>query len=481
VARKGEKPGPARETDGASRSEAPDTARADSLPGRIWRSIFRTPLTPRTERERKRVVLNHLLLHMRPVRVPARTIPYRHTFGLGGMAATLVVLLILTGALLMFVYEPTPERAYASIEALRREVRFGGLVRNIHHWSANLLVFVCFLHLLRTFFTGAFHKARQFNWVIGVFLLVVVLGANFTGYLLPWDQLSYWAITIVTGMLGYVPLAGDALVRVARGGTEIGAATLITFYTFHTTVLPVALVGLMAFHFWRVRKAGGVVIPADPGDDPEGRPDTVLFVPGLLAREVVVGLVLVAAVMVLAVAADAGLDAAANPGMSPNPAKAPWYFVGLQELLLHFHPTWAVVILPAMFLVALLAIPYLRYDPPLEGRWFVSDSGRSLAVAGSVAALALTPLWVLLDEYVIDWSAWLAGLPPTLSEGLVPAVVALTLAWGVVRLAGRQYGGNRQERLQAGFAFFATALVILTVIGAWFRGRGMTLGWPWTS
>jgi quinol-cytochrome oxidoreductase complex cytochrome b subunit len=418
---------------------------------------------------------------MRPVRVPTRTIPFRHTFGLGGMAATLVLLLVLTGVLLMFVYEPTPERAYASIEALRSEVRFGGLVRNIHHWSANLLVFVTFLHLLRTFFTGAFHDARQFNWVIGVLLLLVVLAANFTGYLLPWDQLSYWAITIVTGMLSYVPLLGDALVRLARGGSEIGAPTLIVYYTFHTTVLPVALIGLMAFHFWRVRKAGGVVIPLESGESPDGRPETVLFVPGLLAREVVVGLVLVAAVMVLSVVADAGLDAAANPGMSPNPAKAPWYFVGLQELLLHFHPTWAVVILPGLFLLALLTIPYLRYDPPLEGRWFVSDTGRSLAFAGAVAAAALTPVWVLLDEYVLDWSGWLGGLPPMLSEGLVPAVVALAIAWGVVRLASRRFGGVRQERLQAGFAFFATALVILTMVGEWFRGEGMALGWPWAS
>ena len=464
-------PGPAK------RGEAPPDGEP-LLPLRIWRSIFRTPLTPRTERERKRVVLNHLLLHMRPVRVPIRTIPFRHTFGLGGMAATLVLLLVLTGVLLMFVYEPTPERAYASIEALRREVRFGGLVRNVHHWSANLLVFVTFLHLLRTFFTGAFHEARQFNWVIGVLLLLVVLAANFTGYLLPWDQLSYWAITIVTGMLGYVPLLGDALVRLARGGSEIGSPTLILYYTFHTTVLPVTLIGLMAFHFWRVRKAGGVVIPPEPDEDADGRPETVLFVPGLLAREVVVGLVLVAVVMVLSVAADAGLDAAANPGMSPNPAKAPWYFVGLQELLLHFHPTWAVVILPGLFLLALVAIPYLRYEPPLEGRWFLTDTGRSLAVAGAAAALALTPAWVVLDEFVIDWSGWLGGLPPTLAEGLVPAVVALALGWGVVRLAGRRFGGVRQERLQAGFAFFATALVILTMIGAWFRGEGMVLRWP---
>jgi quinol-cytochrome oxidoreductase complex cytochrome b subunit len=418
---------------------------------------------------------------MRPVRLPERTVAFRHTFGLGGMAAALVLLLILTGVLLMFVYEPTPERAYGSIEALRRDVRFGGLVRNVHHWSANLLVIITFLHLLRTFFTGAFHGARQFNWVIGTLLLLVVLAANFTGYLLPWDQLSYWAITIVTAMLGYVPAIGDGLRQLARGGSEIGSATLINFYTFHTTVFPVTLVTLMAFHFWRVRKAGGVVVPRAYDEPVAEKPDTVLFVPSLLAREFVTALVLVASVLVISVAFDAGLAEPANPGMSPNPAKAPWYFLGLQELLLHFHPTWAVVILPGLALLGLLAIPYLRYDEPMEGPWFLSATGRSLAIAGALAALALTPLWVLLDEYVTDWSGWLAGLPPGLSEGLVPAVIAIGVMWGVVRFAARQYGGNRQEVLQAGFAFLATALVILTIVGVWFRGEGMALTWPWTS
>jgi quinol-cytochrome oxidoreductase complex cytochrome b subunit len=418
---------------------------------------------------------------MRPVRLPERTVAFRHTFGLGGMAAVLVLLLILTGVLLMFVYEPTPERAYGSIEALRRDVRFGGLVRNVHHWSANLLVIITFLHLLRTFFTGAFHGARQFNWVIGTLLLLVVLAANFTGYLLPWDQLSYWAITIVTAMLGYVPAIGDGLRQLARGGPEIGSATLINFYTFHTTVFPVTLVTLMAFHFWRVRKAGGVVVPRAYDEPVEERPDTVLFVPSLLTREFVTALVLVASVLVISVAFDAGLAEPANPGMSPNPAKAPWYFLGLQELLLHFHPTWAVVILPGLALLGLLAIPYLTYDEPLEGPWFLSATGRSLAIAGALAALALTPLWVLLDEYVTDWSGWLAGLPPGLSEGLVPTVFALGVMWGVVRLAARQHGGNLQEVLQAAFAFVTTALVILTIVGVWFRGEGMALTWPWTS
>ena len=117
------------------------------------------------------------------------------------------------------------------------------------------------LHLLRVFFTGGFHAPRQFNWVIGLGLLVCVLASNFTGYLLPWDQLSYWAITISTGMLSYIPLAGDWLQRAARGGDEIGQATLIIFYSLHTTFIPVALVVLAGFHFWRVRKARGVVVP----------------------------------------------------------------------------------------------------------------------------------------------------------------------------------------------------------------------------
>jgi hypothetical protein len=178
---------------------------------------------------------------------------------------------------------------------------------------------------------------------------------------------------------------------------------------------------------------------------------------------------------------DAGLGAAANPGMSPNPAKAPWYFLGLQELLLHFHPTWAVVILPGLALLGLLLIPYLRYEPEMKGPWFVSATGRSMAIASTVAALVLTPMWVLVDEYVTHCSGWLVRLPPGLSQGLVPVVLALGLVWAVVWLARRRYGGGRQETVQAAFAFLATALVILTAVGVWFRGEGMSLVWPWTS
>lgn len=449
-----------------------------SLPRRIWRSIFRTPLTPRTERERKRVVLNHLVLHMRPVRVPEATLRYTHTWGLGGMSALLVLLLILTGVLMMFVYEPAPGAAHASVVSLQSEVRFGGLVRNVHHWSANLLILVVFLHLLRTFFTGAFHGVRQFNWVIGTLLLLLVLAANFTGYLLPWDQLSYWAITIVTGMLSYFPGIGGWLQRVARGGQEIGGATLINFYTLHTTVLPVLLLTLMAFHFWRVRKAGGVVVPHEYGERPPEKPRTVLFVPDLVAREFAVGLALVAAVLLFSTFVDAGLGEPANPGMSPNPAKAPWYFLGLQELLLHFHPLVAVVLIPAAAVVALLAIPYLSYDAEAAGPWFLTRRGRRMAGIAALIGLVATPIWILLDETVIDLAVWLPGVPRVVSTGLLPGLVLLGALIAFYAGMKRRHSATRDEAVQALFTLLAVGLVVLTVTGIWFRGEGMVLVWP---
>ena len=449
------------------------------LPIRVWRSVFRTSLRPETERERKRVVLDHLVLHLRPVRVPVRTLPFTHTFGLGGMSAVLVLTLILSGVLLMFAYEPTPDRAYGSILRLEQEIRFGGFVRGIHHWSANFLIIVVFLHTLRTFFTGAFHGVRQFNWVIGIALLLGVVAANFTGYLLPWDQLSYWAITIVTGMLGYVPLAGEWLQQAARAGTEIGASTLILFYTLHTTVLPVLLVALMAFHFWRVRKARGVVVPYAYGEEPEEKPATTLFVPDLLVREFSVALTLTAIVMVTALFFAAGLGAPANPGMSPNPAKAPWYFMGLQELLLHFHPLFAVVVLPLAGLVALVAIPYLNYDLEQEGPWFLSPSGRQTASIAAGLALVVTVLWVLLDEFVFDFGSWFPAIPGVISEGLIPVTIGLLFLAVLLRWLKRSSGATKNEVVQAAFSALVTAFLVLTATGIWFRGTGMALVWPW--
>jgi quinol-cytochrome oxidoreductase complex cytochrome b subunit len=443
----------------------------------IWRSIFPRPIVPRTERERRRTILEFFALHMRPVRVRRSTLPYTHTFGLGGSSLTLIGLMICTGVLLMLAYEPSPERAYNSVAGLQEQFFFGGLVRNIHHWSANILVAVVLLHMLRVFLTGGFHGPRRFNWVIGLGLLAAILAANFTGYLLPWDQLAYWAITICTGMFGYVPWIGGWLQGMARGGSEIGSATLVIFYSFHTTLVPVALVLLMGFHFWRVRKAGGVVDPRPPVESDDEKPEYVSTLPELLMRELAAALALIAFVVVLAVFVDAPLGAPANPGMSTNPAKAPWYFVGFQELQLHFHPLIAVVVIPALVALALLAIPYLRYPKELGGPWFLSATGRRTAVLAAVIGLGVTPVAILLDELVLQPGA---GLPSLVGRGLVPLVLVGLVAFGFRVLLIRRFGASTGEVVQAVFILFFVALAVLTVTGVWFRGPGMALTWPWS-
>jgi quinol-cytochrome oxidoreductase complex cytochrome b subunit len=455
------------------------TERESGLGARIWRSIFRGPIVPRTDRERKWVVFNTLVLHLRPLRVPEKTIRYTHTFGLGGMSLVLVLLLMGTGILMMFVYVPSPGLAYDSIVSMQDEILFGRLVRAVHHWSANLLVLVALFHLLRVFLTGGFHGPRQFNWVVGLCLLFGILVSNFTGYLLPWDQLSYWAITICTEMVGYAPGVGEWLQRVIRGGTEIGPATMINFYTVHTTVVPALLIAFMAWHFWRVRKAGGVVIPYGPGDDPEAKPTYVLFLPNLLLRETVVALILVAFVLAISILFAAPLGATANPGMSPDPAKAPWYFLGFQELLLHFHPLFAVFVIPLLAAAAIVAVAYVRYDSDLAGNWFLSAKGRRMAGAAAITAAVATPAWIVLDELVLDLGGWLPGVPPAITNGFVPFAVLLAAVTGFYAIVKKRFDASNNEAIQSLFVLLLVAFALLTVTGVWFRGSGMALEWPW--
>ena len=462
----------------SDRENPPENA---PLVARVWRSIFRGPVLPASDRDRKWIVFNTLLLHLRPTRVPASTIRYTHTFGLGGMSLVLVLLLMGTGVLLMFVYEPSSEGAHGSIAAFESDVLFGPLVRGVHYWCANLIVVVVTLHLLRVLLTGAFHAPRQFNWIVGLVLLACVLTSNFTGYLLPWDQRSYWAVTIVTGMVEYVPVAGGWLQRVIRAGPEIGTSTIINFYTVHTTLVPVLLISFMSLHFWRVRKAGGVVLPDRPAGAEGQRPEYVLFLPHLLTREIAVGLALFAVVLILAMVFPAPLGEGANPGMSPNPAKAPWYFMGFQELLLHFDPLFAVVVIPLVVILVLVLLPYRRYRDPLDGRWFLSDTGRRTAAVALVAGMVITPLWILLDEYVVDPGEWFPGVSPVLTYGVLPFVVFLGVVAGFSFVVRRRLGAGDSEAVQALFILLLIVFVVFTLTGVWFRGTGMALTWPWNT
>ena len=427
----------------------------------------------------KRGVFDNLILHIHPRILPEQTLKFTLTWGLGGMAFLLVLLQIVTGILLMFVYEPSPGKAYESILVLQNDVFFGQYIRNIHYWSANLLVVVVFLHLLRVYFTGAFYRPRQFNWILGSCLLFFVLLSNFTGYLLPWDQLAFWAITICTGMFEYIPGLGMWLQKVIRGGSEVGSTTLLIFFTLHTSIIPFCLILFMAFHFWHVRRAGGVVMPRHSDKEQEMEPNYVYTIPNLVFRELAVALVLIAFIFVFSIFFDVSLADHANPGMSPNPTKAPWYFAGIQEMLLHIHPLFAVFIIPAAALLGLMILPYLPYQTDATGVWFVSRVGQKTALLAAVVALVFTPTIIILDEFVVHINAGSTGLSPAISHGLLPTLSLLLAVVLFYLLVRKKFTAKRNESVQAVFVMLTVAFVVMTVTCALFRGEGMKLMWPW--
>jgi quinol-cytochrome oxidoreductase complex cytochrome b subunit len=442
-------------------------------------SIFPGSFNTKTDREKYRGFFRTLILHFRPRTVPERTLRFTLTWGLGGMAVVLVLMLFGTGVLLKFVYQPLPDRAYASVLHLQNDVFFGQLIRNVHHWSGNILLVIVFLHFLRAFFSGAFHPPRQFNWIIGLCLFLAVLISNFTGYLLPWDQLAFWAVTISTGILEYMPWVGGWMQKLIQGGSEMGPATLTNFFAIHTAVIPALLLILMPFHFWRVRKAGGVVVPRSPGENLDTKIKTLPAIPNLILRELVVALSLIAFILVVSVFFNAPLGDKANPGLSPNPTKAPWYFMGIQEMLLHFHPLFAAFILPVFIAGALFLLPYMKYDMNPSGVWFVSQKGRRMAIFSAISAAIATPIGIIADEFFVDFTAWLPGLPAVISNGLLPVTILAVIVAGFYLLLKKKYAATNNEAIQAIFVLLLVAFIILTITGVWFRGQGMALSWAW--
>jgi quinol-cytochrome oxidoreductase complex cytochrome b subunit len=428
----------------------------------------------RSGRSRVGATANSLILHLHPHRVPVGALRFSYTWGLGGLSAVLALCLGLTGILLMFRYEPTIDRAYSSIQALEAQVAFGSLVRGIHHWSANLLVITAFLHLIRVFLTGGFKAGRALNWLVGTLLLLLVLTFNFTGYLLPWDQLAYWAITVSTSLIAYIPLVGPALSHLILAAPEVGQGALSNFYALHVAVLPALAFAALGYHFWRVRKDGGISRPAA---EREGDERHVSTIPHLVQRELAAATVLLVVVVLWAMLLPAPLGELANPAHPPNPAKSAWYFSGLQELLLHMHPL-AAIALALVVLAGLALLPFADRQAEDIGLYFRSATGRRAAVVGAVLAVYAMPLLVIVDEFWMDLTAWLPTAPLLVSTGLVPllaSLAGLAAVYGLCRLALRAKHG---EALVGLFAFIVAALVVLTIIGVFFRGANMALTLP---
>jgi quinol-cytochrome oxidoreductase complex cytochrome b subunit len=434
---------------------------------------------PEDDRGRMRHVMDSLILHLHPAKVSISTLRWTYTWGLGGLSAVLMLVLGLTGVILLNNYTPAAPQAYLDILELRSNVWFGELVRNLHHWSANLLVIIAVLHLVRVFLTGSYRPPREFNWLIGVAMLVLVLASNFTGYLLPWDQLAFWAITVGTSIISYVPLIGEWLARLTLGGPEVGANTLLNFYSMHISFIPMMIFGLMSYHFWRVRKDGGLTLPKNEDDAEEPKPERVTTIPHLVNKELVFAIAWLAALLIFSMLVPAPLEGIANPDVSPNPAKAPWYFLGLQELLLHFHPLVAGIVLPTLAGLGIFLLPFFDINQTSVGVYFRSKRGRALTTLAAGLAVLLTPTWVSLDEFVLDWTAWLPNWPALISNGLIPLAILLLPLILLDEWMVKTFKAITEERVTFIVTFIFVAFIVLTIIGIFFRGPGMSLYWPW--
>ena len=226
----------------------------------IWRSVFRSGY-PNTPRNQMLAIATSVFLHLHPTRIHKTHVKVTHTYCLGGLSFFMFLSLTVTGVMLMFYYVPSVDRAYSDIAALETNVRFGMLLRNLHRWTAHSMVITVLLHMMRVFYTGAYKPPREFNWVVGVILLVLTLLLSFTGYLLPWDQLSLWAITVGTNIAGSAPVLGGQARFVLIGGFEVGPNALIRFYTLHVIGFPLLAAIFMSVHFWRIRRDGGLARP----------------------------------------------------------------------------------------------------------------------------------------------------------------------------------------------------------------------------
>ncbi len=409
-----------------------DKIKKEIIDSQLWRSVFRGGVWKDTPRDRAGHIIGNVWLHLHPVKTRPRSIEWMYTWGLGGISFLLFLLLTGTGVLLMFYYRPTVDLAYRDMKDLEFAVMLGTFVRNLHRWSAQAMVVFVILHMVRVFLTGAYKKPREFNWGVGVQLLTLTLFLSFTGYLLPWDQLAIWAVTVGTNMAAATPFLGNEGpfssllgMRINNdvrftllGGTMVGENTLVRFYVMHCVAVPLIVGILLIVHFWRVRKDSFSAAPRDPNEE------KVEVWPRLVTREYIAAGAFLVFMMAWSLLQNAPLEFIANPNVTPNPSKAPWYFVGLQELLVYFDPWIAGVLLPGLIIVGLTAIPYI--DPSPKGIGYYSIKERPFANTMFLLGVAMWFILIYIGYacrgpnfmWYWPWQSWLmqkAPPPPTWS------------------------------------------------------------------
>jgi quinol-cytochrome oxidoreductase complex cytochrome b subunit len=292
-------------------------------------------------------------LHIRPAAYQHHSLSFNTTFYLGFISVVLLIVECITGVFLMVYYIPTPEGAYGSIVRLSTEVPFGYLVRDLHRLAGELMIIVLFLHMAKVFLKGSFRGSYRITWITGVLLLLCTLSLAFSGYLLPWDQLAYWAVTIGTSMVDTIPVIGGAVTTILRGGAEFGQDGLLRFYLMHVIGLPICVFLLLGTHYYRVSKYHS----RSRGQDRGVRQP---YVPNVALREYL--LTVIVLLVLIATAAffyESPLELHADPLHTPADTQAPWFFLWLQGALKFGNSFIMGVVFPSAALVLLLLVPYL--------------------------------------------------------------------------------------------------------------------------
>lgn len=492
------------------------------LPRTIWDSVVRHgPI--RSDRTRSQAVFSNVFLHIHATRTHVRSLRFGTTMAMGVASFVLFVILGVTGILLMVYYKPSTELAYNSVKDIHFVVPAGRLIRNIHRWSAHLMVLTVLLHMTRVFYTACYKGSRQFNWVIGMLLLILTLGMSFTGYLLPWDQLAYWAVTIGANIAGSPAELTDALGVTAHfdpggftreillGASEVGQEALTRFYVLHVIVLPLVMLILIGVHFWRIRKDGGLgrpglaVTPAGKAAPPEDVPptapteeptktyglmcvvkdrtpatnqdpvDTVPSWPYLLNAQLLVLVATLGLCLLISLAADAPLKEAANPSVPENPAKAPWYFLGLQEMVSYSAFVGGIVV-PSLVVIGLCLVPYLDRESGRAGVYL--DRRRSKGTA--LASLCFGAIMAVAAVAVPVKFGWLRQWFPNVDQLLVIVInpgTLLTLAYMAWSIGIYKRSRSTRQAAIALYTCFIVGFAILTYVGSELRGPNWDFYW----
>jgi len=498
-----------------------------SLKRSLKESVRRYQWPPNSDREKSQVIFQNFFLHIQSARIHKFSLKPWYTMGLGLASFFLFLILCVTGVLLMVYYNPTTGLAYDNVRDIGFVVAAGKYMRNIHRWAAHGMVAAVLLHMVRVFYTGSYKRGRGFNWLLGMALLVITLMLSYTGYLLPWDQLAYWAVTIganiaaspreltdALGLTQYFDL-GAFQKQILIGGNTVGQEALTRFYLLHVMVLPIMLITLVGVHFWRIRKDGGLSRP-DNADEiiwreegvelkngsgakgqfnlntgktyglmalvrdkspqlDKGPDNTIMTWPVGIWAEVAVFMLTLAVMTTLAYFFDAPLKEIANPSIPENPAKAPWYFLGLQELV-SYSAFMGGIGIPATVLVGLALIPFLDRENNQFGVWFSGSEGKRIAINSLIFSSVFLIAFLAFTVKVGWLRSWFPDIPQIVIVFVNPgSVMVLAFAWW--SLHNLRFTGSTRLAAIALFTCFLAGFVILTIMGTYFRGPNWDFFW----